>query len=63
MPTRDERLKEKFLKYCNVLFGHGVRLDFNTSIKNYTHIPQKRAAKHILSSIKKGSHESIPKFS
>ena len=62
MPTRHERLKEKFLKYCYVLFGHGVRLDFNTSVKNYTHIPQKRAAKHNLSSIKKSSHKNIPKF-
>ena len=62
MSTEHERLKEKHLKYCYVLLGHGVRLDFNTSVKNYTSIPQKRAAKHNLSSNKKSSHKNIPKF-
>lgn len=62
MTTRHERLKKKYLKYCYVLLGHGVRLDLNTSVKKYTSIPQKRAAKHKLSSIKKSSHKNIPKF-
>lgn len=58
--TRDESLKEKSLKYCMSFFGQGVRLDFNTSLKIIQ--PQKRAAKHNISSIKKGSHKNIPKF-
>lgn len=35
--TTDERLKKKSLKYCTFFMDRELKLDFNTSVKNYTH--------------------------